>query len=42
VSPTLPSGQADPGLVVGHDATAFVQAIVRDRHPGRHIEPPSP
>lgn len=32
---TLPSGEADPGLVVGHDITAFIRAIVRHRHPGR-------
>lgn len=38
---TLPSGEIDPGLVVGHDITAFIRAIVRHHHPGRHIEPPS-
>lgn len=38
VSLNLPSGQADPGLVIGHDITAFIQAVVRYRHPGRHIE----
>ncbi|MCW5670364.1 MAG: DJ-1/PfpI family protein [Hydrogenophaga sp.] len=41
VALTLPSGQADPGLILGHDVTAFVQAIVRDRHPGRHIDTPA-
>ncbi len=36
VSALLPSGEADPGLVVGHDITAFIRAIVRQHHPERN------
>lgn len=35
VSLTLPTGEIDPGLVVGHDITAFIRAVARHRHPGR-------
>lgn len=41
VSACLPSGEPDPGLVVGHDITAFIRAVVRFRHPERHTAPPS-
>jgi catalase len=36
VSATLPSGLPDPGLVIGHDITAFIRALVRFCHPERH------
>lgn len=32
----LPSGEPDPGLVIGHDITAFIRAVVRYRHPERN------
>ncbi|MDR7093684.1 DJ-1/PfpI family protein [Hydrogenophaga laconesensis] len=41
VSTTLPSGQPDPGVVIGHDITAFIRAVVRLRHPERHAAPPT-
>ena len=41
VSTTLPSGQPDPGLVIGHDITAFIRAVVRFRHTERHAAPPA-
>lgn len=37
----LPSGEPDAGLVVGHDITAFIRAVVRFRHTGRHTAPPA-
>ena len=46
ISPTLPDGSADPGLVVleeqgdGEVAEAFVQAIARHRHFERQMDPP--
>ncbi|WP_291079687.1 hypothetical protein [Hydrogenophaga sp.] len=36
----LPSGQPDPGTAVGHDITAFIQAIVRHHHPERNTMAP--
>jgi catalase len=41
VSLTLPTGAPDPGLVVGHDITAFIQAVVRYRHTERQAAPPA-
>ena len=41
VSTTLPSGKPDPGLVIGHDITAFIRAVVRFRHTERHAAPPA-
>ena len=46
ISPTLPDGSADPGLIVleerddGGAADAFVKAIARHRHFERQIDPP--
>jgi catalase len=40
VSLTLPSGEADPGIVVGEGVEAFVKAIARHRHPERETDPP--
>jgi catalase len=40
VSLTLPSGGADPGIVVGEGVEAFVKAIARHRHPERETDPP--
>ena len=39
VPANLPSGEPDPGLVIGHDITAFIRAVVRFRHPERHTAP---
>lgn len=36
VPATLAGGAPDPGVVIGHDITAFIRAIVRYRHPERH------
>jgi catalase len=42
----LPSGEADPGMLVGRQATAgdllprLVQAIAKHRHFERHMDPP--
>lgn len=41
VSAALPSGNPDPGLVIGHDVTAFIRALVRFRHPERHAALPA-
>lgn len=41
VAATLPTGQPDPGLVIGHDVTAFIRALVRFRHPERHAALPA-
>ncbi|MGV8961418.1 MAG: catalase [Stenotrophomonas sp.] len=46
VSPTLPSGEADPGIVIGDvgklDSTlkAFIAAVAQHRHPQRESDPP--
>lgn len=44
ISAALPSGQADPGLVLEEDAAvgaqAFVQGLVRHRHFERETDPP--
>ena len=42
VSPTLPSGEPDPGVIVGGaDAIGrFIQAVSRHRHPEREADPP--
>jgi catalase len=40
VSLTLPSGEADPGIVVGEGVEVFVKAIARHRHPERETDPP--
>lgn len=37
VTALLPSGQQDPGLVVGHDITAFIRAIVHHHHSERNM-----
>ncbi|HYQ44231.1 MAG TPA: catalase [Polyangiaceae bacterium] len=45
-SPTLPSGEADPGMLVGRHASAskalpdFVKALARHRHFERAMDPP--
>lgn len=44
-SPTLPSGDPDPGIVLGGTnalaaTAAFIQAIARHRHPEREADPP--
>ncbi|MBW0171734.1 MAG: catalase [Hydrogenophaga sp.] len=39
---TLPSGEADPGIIVGPDTAAFARAIARHRHHERETDPPSP
>jgi catalase len=42
----LPSGEADPGVLMGKDLTpakalpGFVKAIARHRHPEREVDPP--
>jgi catalase len=46
VSPSLPGGAPDPGIVVqfdgGGDATSmFIEAIARHRHPERESDPPA-
>jgi len=46
VPETLPSGEADPGLVFGNGGDAgpaieaFVSALGRHRHPERETDPP--
>ena len=45
ISPRLPDGSDDPGLLVvenGHDASAeaFIKAIARHRHFERQMDPP--
>ena len=40
VSATLPSGEADPGVVSGGDVETFIAAIARHRHPERETDPP--
>jgi catalase len=46
VSSVLPSGEADPGMLVGRHETAakalpdFVKAIARHRHHEREVDPP--
>ena len=42
VSPTLPSGEPDPGVIVGGaDAIGrFIHAVGRHRHPERETDPP--
>ena len=46
ISPTLPDGSADPGLVLQEEqggegvADAFVKAIARHRHFERQVDPP--
>jgi catalase len=39
-SATLPSGQADPGVVQGGDVETFIAAMARHRHPERETDPP--
>src|SRR5690606_40019161 len=41
VSPLLPSGDADPGIVVGNDIQAFFLAIAAHRHHERETDPPA-
>ena len=44
IPPLLPSGNEDPGIVVGIDDSAiaqFVSAIARHRHPERETDPPA-
>lgn len=40
VSATLPSGEADPGVVSGGDVETFIGAVARHRHPERETDPP--
>ena len=42
VSPTLPSGEPDPGVIVGGaDAIGrFIEAVGKHRHPERETDPP--
>jgi catalase len=39
-SATLPSGEADPGVVQGGDVETFIAAMARHRHPERETDPP--
>ena len=43
-SPTLPGGEADPGITVTADAAAGAEALIaglaRHRHPERETDPP--
>lgn len=39
-SATLPSGEADPGVVQGGDVETFIAAVARHRHPERETDPP--
>ncbi len=39
-SATLPSGEADPGVVQGGDVATFIAAMARHRHPERETDPP--
>jgi catalase len=47
IARTLPSGEPDPGILVGKGMTAakalpdFVKAIARHRHPEREMDPPA-
>ena len=47
ISAVLPSGKADPGMLVGRHATAakalpeFIKAIARHRHHEREMDPPA-
>jgi catalase len=42
ISPVLPSGDPDPGVIVGTigDAGRFIEAVGRHRHPEREVDPP--
>ena len=44
ISFDLPSGEGDPGLIVGgagqDDCEAFIQALAKHRHPARDSDPP--
>ena len=40
VAPTLPSGEADPGIVQGTDVDAFIDAMAKHRHFERETDPP--
>jgi catalase len=46
VSPTLPSGKPDPGVLVGRHAGAgdllapFIEAVAKHRHHERELDPP--
>jgi catalase len=40
VLPSLPTGKPDPGIILGNDIDAFVQAIAKHRHPERETDPP--
>jgi catalase len=40
VEPTLPSGEADPGIVQGTDVDAFIAAVGKHRHFERENDPP--
>jgi catalase len=40
VSATLPSGEADSGVVSGGDVETFIGAVARHRHPERETDPP--
>jgi catalase len=40
VPPTLPSGEADPGIVQGTDVDAFIAAMAKHRHFARETDPP--
>ena len=37
---TLPSGEADPGIVQGTDVDAFIEAMAKHRHFERETDPP--
>jgi catalase len=43
---SLPGGEADPGIVLGHvksisrDVQGFIKAVARHRHPERDTDPP--
>lgn len=39
-SATLPSGEADPGVVAGGDVETFIAAMAKHRHPERETDPP--
>ena len=40
LTPALPSGEADPGIVQGMDVDAFIAAMARHRHFERETDPP--
>ena len=44
IEPTLPTGEADPGLIVSDTGAAsvdaFIQALGKHRHPQRETDPP--